>query len=83
MESVIINNIAVSELPLAWQERLHALPDARVTVRIETAIPNQAAVAIDHDPAFGIWRDRTELDVANYVQQLRGVRYQIDGMSKE
>jgi hypothetical protein len=83
MDSVTINNIPVADLPPTWQARLHALPDALVTVRIEPAHATQAAVALDDDPAFGIWRDRSDLDIANYVQQLRGPRYPVGNLPKE
>ena len=83
MNSVTINNVAVSDLPAAWQAHLHISADARVSVQIEPALSTQAAVAIADDPAFGIWRDRTDLDVANYVQQLRGTRYQPDNLTKK
>jgi hypothetical protein len=78
MEPVTFNNIPVSQLPVQWQAELHALPDATVTVHIETEsnTPPLAAQALDNDPAFGIWRDRVDLDVPHYVQQLRGTRYQ-------
>lgn len=76
MESVTFNNIPVSQLPAQWQTQLHALTAATVTVRIEpeSDTPPLAAQALDNDPAFGIWRDRVELDVPHYVQQLRGTR---------
>lgn len=83
MNSVIINNIPVSDLPPAWQTRLQTGADTRVTIQIEPALPTQAAVPIADDPAFGIWRDRTDLDVANYVQQLRGTRYQPENLTKK
>lgn len=76
MEPVTFNNIPVSQLPAQWQTQLQALPEATVTVRLEpeSAATPVAAQALDNDPAFGIWRDRMELDVPHYAQQLRSTR---------
>ena len=80
MNSVVIEHVPVHELPEDWRARLHALPHARVTVRIEEEIAAPATEALANDPAFGIWQDRTDLDdVAAYVRQLRTPRYRWDG----
>jgi hypothetical protein len=81
MNSLVIEHVLVNELPEDWRLRLQALPNARVTVRIEEEETRQPeAQAPEVDPAFGIWRDRTDLnDVDAYVRELRGPRYRDDG----
>lgn len=70
MNAVVIEHVAVDELPEAWRAQLHAARDARVTVRIEEE------PAAGEGPAFGMWRDREEVaDPAGYVRQLRASRF--------
>ena len=35
MNTVVIEHVALNELPVAWRARLHVAKHARVTVRIE------------------------------------------------
>jgi hypothetical protein len=87
MNPVVIEHVKISELPDAWRTRLAATDDTRVTVRIETE-PVAAAISdesfVTDDPAFGIWRDRDEVqDVAGFVRSLRAARYNRDGTRRE
>jgi hypothetical protein len=80
MNAIVIEHIPVTELPADWRMRLHALPTAWVTVRIEEESAGQELVPVVDDPAFGIWQDREDVrDVAGYVRQLRAPRYRWDG----
>lgn len=83
MNTVVIEHVALNELPAAWRARLPVSPDARVTVRIEEEPATTAAVSPTDDPAFGIWQNRTDLDVEAYVRQLRAPRYRWDGSRNE
>lgn len=78
MNAVVFEHVPVTELPEKWRAQLaHQPADLRVTVRIEpeAQVPAVEAFATD-DPAFGIWRDRTDLDdVPAYVRQLRQPRH--------
>lgn len=70
MNAIVIEHVAVTELPEAWRAQLHAAGNVRVTVRIEEE------PATDERPAFGMWRDREETaDVAGHVRQLRAPRF--------
>jgi len=82
MSAIVIEHVKVSELPEAWRDKLPNA-DARVTVRIEAeAAPGNSADAdslVTDDPAFGIWRDRTDMtDVEAYLRKLRAPRYTRD-----
>jgi hypothetical protein len=71
MSTLVIEHVKVSELPDSWRARLAAGQDGRVTVRIE----EEAVATEDADSAFGMWRDRADMDdVAAYVRQLRAPR---------
>lgn len=76
MNAIVIEHVKAGDLPEDWRERLHAKSDTRVTVRIEeeaeqTAV-NQAEPFFTNDPAFGIWRDRSDMaDVDAYLRKLR------------
>lgn len=84
MNSVVIEHVPVDALPEEWRARLQALPNTRVTVRIEEEIPAPAAEALVDDPAFGLWRDRSDLeDVDAHVRRLREPRYRSDGSRSE
>ena len=73
----------VSELPEDWRARLQTEANAHVTVRIEEEQTVQASTEqefVTDDPAFGIWRDRSDMnDVTDYVRYLRAPRYNPDG----
>ncbi len=59
MNSVVIEHVALNELPAAWRARLHVAPNAHVTVRIEEEATEQTAQApLSENPLFGMWRDR-------------------------
>lgn len=77
MNTVVIEHVALNELPAAWRARLPVAPNTRVTVRIEEeAVEQTAQFALADNPLFGMWQDREELaDVAAYVRRLRAPRY--------
>ena len=82
MSAIVIEHVKVSELPEAWRDKFPNA-DARVTVRIEAeATPGDSADAdslVKDDPAFGIWRDRTDMtDVEAYLRKLRAPRHTRD-----
>ena len=77
MNAVVFEHVPVAELPEEWRAQLSQAGHLRVTVRIEPEAQVPAAETfVTDDPAFGIWRDRTDLDdVPGYVRQLRQPRY--------
>lgn len=82
MNAIVIEHVPVAELPPAWRAKLAQPTDALVTVRIEAetqaTLPTEQFVT--DDPAFGIWRDREDMDdVAAYLHKLRIPRYHRDG----
>ncbi len=83
MNTVVIEHVALSDLPGAWRARLDVARNARVTVRIEeeeSALPQVAQTAVVDNPLFGMWQDREEAaDVAAYARGLRGPRFDVDG----
>lgn len=83
MNSVVIEHVALSELPGAWRARLDVASNARVTVRIEeevTSAPQSTQIAMVDNPLFGMWQDRKEVeDVDAYARRLRGPRFGLDG----
>ena len=75
MTTVVIEHVALNELPAAWRARLPAAAHSRVTVRIEEEPETVATDAGSNHPMFGMWQDREELDdVAAYARQLRAPR---------
>ena len=82
MNSIVIEHVAINDLPAAWRDKLPLTRDALVTVRIEaetTPITEQTAM-IDN-PMFGMWKDRADTtDVAAFARVLRAPRYGIDGV---
>jgi hypothetical protein len=87
MDAVVFQHVRVAELPDAWRDKLARPANARVTVRIEDESGQDAVpVATDQqssDPAFGIWRDRTDMtDVSAYLRQVRAVRVGLTGFGK-
>lgn len=81
MNAVVIEHVALSELPAAWRAYLSDAPNARVTVRIEEEV---APLALVDNPLFGMWQDREEVaDVAAYAGQLRASRYTLGGSRHE
>ena len=84
MNAIVIEHVPVDVLPAAWRAKLATLADTHVTVRIEAEAESPAAAPtaafVTDDPAFGIWRDREDMDdVAAYVRKLRAPRYSRDG----
>jgi hypothetical protein len=84
MNSVVIEHVALSELPGAWRARLDVASNTRVTVRIEeevTAAPQSTQIAVVDNPLFGMWQDRNDVaDVDAYARWLRGPRFGLDGL---
>ncbi len=81
MHAVVIKHVPVSELPRLWRDKLVQPGSATVTVRIEeeSAGEHPEAFTTD-DPAFGIWRDRKDMDdVSEQARHLRQARYRNDG----
>jgi hypothetical protein len=79
MNAVVIEHVALNELPVAWRSRLLIAPDTRVTVRIEEETESATPSASTDNPMFGMWREREEMaDVDAYVRKLRAPRYQPD-----
>jgi hypothetical protein len=89
MNAVVFEHVPVDELPQAWRDKLGSqIADAagmRVTVRIEQEPADTAAEAfVTDDPAFGIWRDRQDMDdIQAYVRRLRAPRFNLDGSRNE
>lgn len=78
MNTVVIEHVALNELPASWRARLPTASNMRVTVRIEEELESEPASAAANDnPLFGMWRDREDMaDVAAYARQLRAPRTQ-------
>lgn len=84
MTTVVIEHVALNELPAAWRARLPVAPNARVTVRIEEEAAEQEPAALADNPLFGMWQDREEAaDVGAYARRLRAPRYNVDGSRRE
>lgn len=73
MHSVVIEHVAVNELPEIWRHRLSGLRESHVRVVIEEE--GTPVLQEDGASAFGMWQDRLDLvDVAGYVRHLRAPR---------
>ena len=85
MNTVVIEHVALNELPAAWRAQLHVALDTRVTVRIEEEKTEQESqTALTDNPLFGMWQDREETaEVAVYARGLRAPRYNVDGSRRE
>ena len=88
MNTVVIEHVALNDLPAAWRAQLHVARNTRVTVRIdeesEEQVAQTAPVALTHNPLFGMWRDREDTrDVAAYARELRAPRFNVDGSRRE
>ncbi len=85
MNTVVIEHVALNELPAAWRAQLHVAKNTRVTVRIEEEETEPAAqAALADNPLFGMWQDReATADVAAYARELRAPRYNVDGSRRE
>ena len=78
MNAIVIEHVPLSELPLAWRDKLSTDAGAatRVTVRIETEGDTGQTATFADDPLFGMWRDREDMaDVAGYVRAIRAPRF--------
>jgi hypothetical protein len=74
MNGVVFDHVLVSELPLAWQEKLPTGSATYVTVRIEEAVGDSENKLLSN-PLFGLWRDREEMtDVGQYLKDSRAAR---------
>lgn len=84
MTTIVIEHVALNELPAAWRARLPVSLNARVTVRIEEEADQQEQRALADNPLFGMWQDREEAaDVAAYARRLRAPRHNVDGGRRE
>ncbi len=80
MNTVVIEHVALHDLPPAWRARLSVSSNARVTVRIEEEAVEPEASPLANNPLFGMWQDRDDLgDVDAHVRELRAPRYNLDG----
>jgi hypothetical protein len=75
MNIVVIEHVPLDELPAAWRARLPVASNARVTVRIEEEVEQQAVeqpaqCALVDNPMFGMWRDRE--DTNDLFRTIRG-----------
>lgn len=89
MNTVVIEHVALNELPAAWRARLPVASNARVTVRIEEEVAENAGEhaaqsVLADNPLFGMWQDRDDTaDVAAYARGLRTPRYTVDGLDRD
>lgn len=72
MSSLVIEHVDLAELPEAWRQRLSIAQEKRVRVVIEEEPDVDATM--DSDVAFGMWRDRENMDVDAFVRQMRAPR---------
>ena len=80
MTTVVIEHVALNELPAAWRARLPVATRSRVTVRIEEEPETSTLSPGSDNPLFGLWQDREELsDVDTYARQLRAPRHHDKG----
>jgi hypothetical protein len=83
MNTIVIEHVALNELPAAWQARLAGAFKTRVTVRIEEEMEPIDAAALTDNPLFGLWQDRDDMaDVSAYARRLRAPRYALDDATK-
>lgn len=85
MKHVVIEHVALDELPAAWRARLPVASNARLTVRIEEEVEetNEQApqASLADNPLFGMWQDREDAaDVAAFARRLRVPRHTPDGL---
>lgn len=74
MNTIVIEHVAIEDLPAAWRKHLLHLQKVKLRVVIEEE--RDSAESSNAASAFGMWRDRQDLDdVANAVRQLRKPRY--------
>lgn len=84
MNTVVIEHVALHELPAAWRAKLQVALNTRVTVRIDEEQTESTQTALTDNPLFGMWRDREETaDVAAFTCELRAPRYNVEGSRRE
>lgn len=85
MNTLVIEHVALNDLPAAWRAQLDVAKNSRVTVRIEEENAEQVTqAALAENPLFGMWRDRAETaDVTAYARGLRAPRYNVDGSRQD
>lgn len=85
MNALVFKHVPVADLPEKWRDKLAQAGLATVTVRIEREAPAAPVEEfVTDDPAFGLWRDRDDMnDVEEYVRKLRQPRYNRDGSRNE
>ncbi|HEX8612806.1 MAG TPA: hypothetical protein VF800_16075 [Telluria sp.] len=94
MKTLIIEHVALTDLPAAWLAHLPLAPNTRVTVRIEEEQSEEQSEdqseeqsetsPLTANPLFGMWKDREDIaDVAVHARQLRAARYKLDGSGSE
>lgn len=82
MNAIVIENVPIAELPVAWEAKLQGATDAKVTVHTdqENRKTKQCFHDLSNNPMVGMWSDREDMqDVAAYVRKLREARYLPDG----
>lgn len=80
MTTIVIKHVRISDLPDDWRKQLPDVSDMRVTILIQEEpkmkTMDQTESFVTNDPAFGIWRDRDDIDdVDDYVRKLRAPRF--------
>ncbi len=76
MNTLVIEHVAIDDLPAAWRAKMQGSVSQSVTVRIEEEPEQQNELT--ENPMFGMWQDRTEMaDVAGYVAKLRAPRFDL------
>lgn len=69
MTTVVIEHVALNDLPAAWRARLSVAEHSRVTVRIEEELETTGTASMCENPLFGLWQDRDDLaDVQTYAR---------------
>ncbi len=79
MNAVVIEHVALNELPDAWRAHLPSTLTKHVTVRIEEEVESAKSTnnsPLVDNPLFGLWQDRQDMaDVSAYTRQLRAPRF--------
>jgi len=61
MSTVVIEHVALNELPAAWRDRLAIATNMHVTVSIEEETELASQTVSTDSPMLGMWRDREEM----------------------
>jgi hypothetical protein len=67
MNTIVIEHVPIAELPAAWQAKLQAASDTKVTIRIdqEEGTAAQRFHDLSNNPMIGMWSDCEDMrDVA-------------------